>query len=117
MPLRDPFFRTAPFSEGEWRPAADVYRTPYGWFLKVELAGVERGDLEVALERNAVVLAGIRRDRIEEPECSCQSMEIAYSRFLRRIEFPEEVMGGRLEVDTRQGWVIVKIIRSRSGGR
>jgi HSP20 family protein len=119
MALRDPFFRDGlvPFLAGEWRPAADVYRTPYGWFVKLELAGVGRDDVAVSIDGNAIVLSGIRRDRVEEPGCSCQSLEIAYSRFSRRIELPEEVSGGRFEVDSREGWVIVKIFRPRSAAR
>ena len=43
-------------------PAADVYRTRDGWFVKMELAGVEPDELEVTVEGDTLRVAGSRRD-------------------------------------------------------
>ena len=35
-----------------WYPAADVYETPDGWLVKVELAGVSAEDVEIGIHGN-----------------------------------------------------------------
>ncbi len=47
-----------------WYPAADVYQTPEGWIVKVELAGVSAEDIEIEIQGNILYIAGTRRDRI-----------------------------------------------------
>ena len=38
-----------------WYPAADVYQTPDGWVVKVELAGVSAEDIEIDIQGNVLV--------------------------------------------------------------
>ena len=45
-----------------WYPAADVYQTPEGWLVKVELAGVSAEDIEIEVEGRTLYIAGTRRD-------------------------------------------------------
>ena len=47
--------------QGLWNPAADVYRTRDGWFVKMELAGVEPDELEVTIVGDTLRVA--RRSR------------------------------------------------------
>ena len=46
-----------------WYPAADVYQTPDGWLVKVELAGVSAEDIEIDIQGNVLYIAGCRKDR------------------------------------------------------
>ena len=46
----------------EWRPATDVYRTPDGWLVKFELAGVSPEDVELTARGRALRIRG--RDEI-----------------------------------------------------
>ena len=50
-------------SGGLWLPAADVYQTPEGWLVKVELAGVSAEDIEIEIQGNVLYIAGCRKDR------------------------------------------------------
>ena len=64
-----------------WYPAADVYQTPDGWVVKVELAGVSVEDIEIDVQGNVLYLAGCRKDRSIAVGFSYQQMEITYSSF------------------------------------
>ncbi len=71
-----------------FHPAVDVHRTPHGWVLKVELAGVAPSEIDIVVEGNAVTLSGQRRDRHRPPDSSLHRLEITYNHFERRIELP-----------------------------
>ncbi len=95
----------------EWRPATDVYRTPDGWLVKFELAGVRREDVEFAVRGRALRVRGRRRDCCLEPGCRQVHMEIAYSRFERQVELPGDLELARIETEFRDGMVLVRIQR------
>ena len=44
-----------------WRPAADIYETPRGISLTIELPGIDPDEVDVAFFENAVVVEGRRR--------------------------------------------------------
>jgi HSP20 family protein len=95
----------------EWRPATDVYRTPDGWLVKFELAGVLPEDIELSVRARALRVRGRRRDCCLEPECRQVHMEIAYSRFERQVELPGDLQSARVETEFRHGMLLVRIIR------
>jgi len=102
----------APQPGALWNPAADVYRTEDGWLIKLELAGVQPKEIEVALAGRRLTVRGARRD-CEVKDCGqVQSMEITYSGFSRTIDLPCEpalLQGARVETDYRDGMLYVRI--------
>jgi HSP20 family protein len=95
-----------------WQPCTDVTRTPYGWLIKFELAGVRPEDLELSVQHGrTLILRGTRRDWFREEGCCHYLMEIAYSRFERRITLPTAIDLGRADIRTefRQGLLLVRI--------
>jgi HSP20 family protein len=93
-----------------WSPAADVYRTSYGWLVKVELAGVNPEDVEILLEGTDLHIRGVRRD-MDLTEClECYQMELVYSRFERVVSFPRIVNPRRIETDYLNGLLIIRLV-------
>ena len=45
-----------------WYPAADVYETPDGWLVKVDLAGVSAEDVEIGNHGNVLQIAGCHNE-------------------------------------------------------
>jgi HSP20 family protein len=103
VPLRD--------AEALWEPAVDVYRSGAGWLIKMEAAGVRLEDIQVAIRDNAVLLKGVRRDRIQEQEgeFSSHSMEIDYAPFERKIVLPGQLSVNSIELETREGFILVRL--------
>ncbi|HEY3321355.1 MAG TPA: Hsp20/alpha crystallin family protein [Planctomycetota bacterium] len=102
-------FQRGTFHEPAWRPLADVYRAPWGWLVKYELAGVAPEDVQVRVSGNAVTISGCRRDVIEHESCCHWLLEIAYSRFERTIELPVALEGARVSLEQRNGMILVRI--------
>ncbi len=92
-----------------WNPAADVYRTRDGWIIKVDLAGVNSGDLEIELTDSGLRIRGCRRDTSCTEGFICHQMEITYSRFEKLIQFPCGIQGASLDHDYRDGFLIIHL--------
>jgi HSP20 family protein len=95
----------------EWRPPTDVYRTPDGWLVKFELAGVCPEDVELIAQGRALRIRGRRRDRCLSPGSRQLHMEIAYSRFERQVELPGDLQRAHIETEFRDGMLLVLVRR------
>jgi HSP20 family protein len=95
--------------EGAWQPAADVYRTHYGWLVKFDLAGVRPEDVELSAGGSRLSVRGTRRDWCREEGCSYYLMEISYSHFERTLELPCDLDRARLTTENRHGLLLVRI--------
>ena len=92
-----------------WYPAADVYSTPDGWLVKVELAGVSAEDVEIDIQGRSLYIAGCRRDKSCAVGTSYHQMEITYSRFEKTIQFPTKIEGATVAHDYRDGFLIIDV--------
>lgn len=102
-----------------WYPSADVYQTPDGWLVKVELAGVSAEDIEIDIQGNQLYIAGTRRDKTcAAVGVSYHQMEITYSRFEKTLQFPDVIEGARIEHNFDNGLLIIglrKAERTKAG--
>jgi HSP20 family protein len=92
-----------------WYPAADVYETPEGWVVKVELAGVSAEEIEIDIQGNVLFIAGSRKDRSCASGVSYQQMEITYSSFEKTLRFPAPIDGAKVEHMFENGLLIIHL--------
>jgi HSP20 family protein len=92
-----------------WQPAVDVYRTPTGWLLKFDLAGVRPEEVTLKAEGNRITVQGVRRDWAAEQGYNYYRMEIAYNHFERSVELPCCLDLATLATDYRDGMLLVHI--------
>ena len=92
-----------------WNPAADVYRCDDGWIVKVDLAGVAVNDVEIILSDTYLTVRGCRRDTFFREGYTYQQMEITYSRFEKRVEFPCSIDTASLSQDYSDGFLIISM--------
>src|ERR1017187_3730336 len=74
--------------ETHWVPNADVYIAETGIVIKVELAGMQRENLELMIEGNSLKISGQRDDGCRGGHCKFLVMEINYGAFESLIELP-----------------------------
>ncbi|MEO6050473.1 MAG: Hsp20/alpha crystallin family protein [Pyrinomonadaceae bacterium] len=101
--------KTALASGRLWYPAADVYQTPEGWVVKVELAGVSDAEIEIEVQGNTLNIAGCRKDRSCATGISYQQMEITYSNFEKTLRFPSTIDGATVEHMFENGLLIIHL--------
>ena len=98
-----------------WCPAADVYRTENGWIVKVDLAGIEPGDVQVTLDGRVLRLSGSRRDGTCGEGISHYHLEITYSRFEKMIQFPRSIEHATIERAYHHGLLILRLVEEEEG--
>jgi HSP20 family protein len=98
-----------------WCPAADVYRTRDGWIVKVDLAGISSDDLQITLQGTTLELRGLRRDSSYADGITYQQLEITYSRFEKKIQFPCSIERATLERDYHDGLLVLKLVEAEEG--
>jgi len=96
-----------------WYPAADVYQTPDGWLVKVELAGVSVEDIEIDIQGNVLYIAGCRKDHSCAAGMSYQQMEITYSRFEKTLRFPASIEGATVENNFENGLLLIRLHKEK----
>jgi HSP20 family protein len=101
--------KNAQVSARLWYPAADVYQTPEGWVVKVELAGVSAEEIEIEIEGKTLSIAGCRKDRSCTTGASYQQMEITYSNFEKTLTFPGIIDGASIEHMFEDGLLIITL--------
>jgi HSP20 family protein len=94
-----------------WYPAADVYQTPDGWVIKVELAGVSRADVVIDIAGNELRISGSRKDKSCSAGVSYHQMEITYSSFEKTLRFPKCIEGSQVEHTFEDGLLIISLKR------
>ena len=77
----------------------------------MELAGIEREDLEITLDDRLLLVRGYRRDpcRQKHQRCSFRQMEIDYGFFERRIVIPRTIDGNRVRATFHNGFLHVEL--------
>jgi HSP20 family protein len=103
------FTSTEPPRPARWQPAADIYRTPNGWLVKFDLAGVRPGDVELLTHGNTLTVRGERRDCTLEEGCHCYRLEITYDHFERTLELPCNLDHAHVSAEHREGMLLVRI--------
>lgn len=101
--------RIRPPGGAVWQPNADVYRTPDGWLIKLDVAGIDPEDIEIVIDENRFTVRGSRRDRWVEEGWRCYSMEISYQSFERTLELPERLNHARIETQFHRGILLVQL--------
>src|SRR6184192_336513 len=77
--------------------------TRTGWIAKFDLAGVRLEDIHLDVQDHRLTLRGLRRDWLIQEGCYYHSLEIAYSRFERGIEFPADLTQATITTDYQAG--------------
>lgn len=103
------FFLATPAPWEPWRPSVDVYRGERGWLVKCDLAGVRREDIRITLSGRRMTIGGVRRDWSISEGHRVYSLEISYDRFERTIELPVDLEQAAMEIDYRDGMLLIAI--------
>jgi HSP20 family protein len=93
----------------DWSPQADIYRTPTGWVVVLDLAGVSPDEVMVEAVRSELRVAGVRRDRFVRKGFLQHSMEISYSRFERTLRLPCTAEDCRIRTEYVDGMLVITL--------
>lgn len=72
-----------------WHPKCDVYQTSDEWVIVLELAGVEKDEINISMSPEYLRISGTRSFSSCGDTVCYYNMEIETGRFDRRIYFPD----------------------------
>jgi HSP20 family protein len=100
-------------SQSTWTPNTDVYETPDNLVVKMEIAGIDKDDLEITLNDRLLLVRGYRKDPCRQHRCSFRQMEIDYGYFERRIVIPRSVDAKRVRAQFHNGFLHIELPKSQ----
>lgn len=95
--------------ESVWRPLTDVYETERELIIRMDVAGMDPHDFDLALRGRVLTISGVRRDPTPTAKKHFHKMEISLGPFERNIEIPSRLQVSSLEAHYDNGYLLVKI--------
>ncbi len=94
-----------------WRPPTDVYETPSGLVVKMELAGMRQRDIEIFLDGKMLLISGFRSDDRPPERISYYQMGVNYGHFCLQIFLPWPVQEDAVEAAYEDGFLHITLPR------
>jgi len=104
-------------SEKGWKPNTDMYETDSELVLTVDISGISSSDIKIHLQRNILILRGIRREPVHETKRKYHKMEIDFGPFERRIELPCSVGADGVTAGYSQGFLELRLPKLKEGNQ
>ena len=102
---RPPIFR----AETEWMPTVDIFRHKDKLVVKADLPGMNKADIDVAMENGDLVLRGERKTETKVENEDYFRAERAYGSFYRRMTLPENVKAADIKATFENGVLTVTL--------
>jgi len=97
------------FSPSVFQPRVDVVDDSNALSITAELPGIDRSDVEIVAEDDALVLRGEKKLEAKSEEKGCYRIERAFGTFQRVIPLPEGTDAQRAEAKFDKGVLTVRV--------
>ena len=92
-----------------WTPALDVYEDKDNLFVKAELPGMKREDIEVSLHEGTVSISGERKSESKQEKGDVYRAERFFGRFQRTVTLPTPVAADKVKAQYKDGILTVTL--------
>lgn len=105
-PLFPPF---DPSNEGTWMPVFDLAETDKEYVVRLEVPGIHRENLDIALRDNVLTITGKREVTQEGGGETYLWKEREFGRFVRTMRLPTAVVENKIEATYQDGVLVVHL--------
>ncbi|MBW1973197.1 MAG: Hsp20/alpha crystallin family protein [Deltaproteobacteria bacterium] len=92
-----------------WQPFTDLFETESAYVIRMELAGMKKGDFTVTIEKNELIVKGVRMEPpLNEPR-KYHQMEISFDPFERIILLPSNISAESVKAEYEDGFLTITI--------
>lgn len=95
-----------------WLPALDVQENKDNYTVRVEVPGLRREDIEVALEDGALTISGERKTETPVEGTEVHRQERFYGKFARVITLPTVVAADKVKAQYKDGILTVTLAKA-----
>ncbi len=96
-------------AERVWWPAADAFEGDGKLVVRLEVPGIEKGDVDVKLDGNVLTVRGQRRLDFEDKRANYHRLESSYGAFTRSFMVPETVDRDKVAAEYKDGILTVTL--------
>jgi HSP20 family protein len=98
-------------SERTWKPPMDIYETPEEIIILAEIAGVDKENLEVEINRKAVKIYGQRTEMPRMKNATYRLAEIQYGHFERILFLPAPIDTEKVSSSYSNGFLQIRLTK------
>lgn len=96
-----------------WRPPTDLLETEQAYVVRVEVAGMQDAELNIAVEGRELAVYGLRQQPAEQ--AAYYQMEVRFGEFLTALELPGEVQAEGIRAKYGDGFLLVTLPKAGGG--
>lgn len=96
-----------------FKPSLDIKEGPKAYTITVEMPGVDKKDVDVEVEGNALIIRGEKRQEDKKDEEQYHYVERSYGSFQRMLAIPEDADAAGVDASFRDGVLTVTLPRKK----
>jgi len=100
--------RTSQLLSG-WTPALDMYEDKDNLFVKAELPGMKREEIEVSLHEGTLSISGERKSEGKYQDAEVYRTERFFGRFQRTVTLPTPVAADKVKAQYKDGILTITL--------
>jgi HSP20 family protein len=93
----------------DWTPALDVHEDKDKYLVALEVPGLKKEDISVAVHNGVLTISGERRNEKDVKEGTVHRTERFYGKFSRSVSLPSEVRTDKVTAAYKDGVLNVEI--------
>jgi len=92
-----------------WSPALDLYEDKDNLFVKAELPGMKREEIDVSLHEGSLSISGERKSEQKYKEAEVYRTERFFGRFQRTVTLPTPVAADKVKAQYNDGILTITL--------
>jgi len=96
-----------------WRPPTDLYETEKDYAVRVEIAGMQDAELNIAVEGRELAIYGLRQPPSER--AAYHQLEVRFGEFLSVVELPGVIDVDAIKAEYKDGFLMVTLPKAGVG--
>lgn len=92
-----------------WTPALDMYEDKDNLYIRAELPGMKKEDIELSLHEGTLSLSGERKKESKHEEAEVYRTERFFGRFQRTVTLPAPVAADKVNAQYKDGVLTVTL--------
>ncbi len=92
-----------------WTPALDLYEDKDNLYVKVEVPGMKREEIDVSLHEGSLSISGERKSEQQHEDAEVYRAERFFGRFQRTVTLPTPVAADKVKAQYKDGILTITL--------
>lgn len=97
---------------GGWSPSVDVFQDKDNLFVKAELPGMKKEEIDISFQDGMLTISGERKQETQTHEGETYRSERSFGRFHRTVSLPTKIEAEKISASYKDGILTVALPKS-----